>query len=341
MFWPFIRVFRPLVGAPPLQVMDFGPRPLQSAHHLAARLRGGRGTNPLSERVTATERGAKPFDATTKALVDADPHAWLALGHLAPTGPVAPFEPSLATIQAEADKVLLVRGPTPRLVQVEIQASRDPALVRRLHQYKALLYHRHGQPVLSVLVLLRPEADGPELIGVLELAGPDRRRYLKFTYTVVQAWEQSPEALLAGGLRTLPLATLAAMASSELPAVVRRIGERVHREAPPDQIGLLRTTTFFLLGLRRDVIEETRRLVQGMRAMRESSTYQAVLDEGRAEGEANGVRRILLRLGTERFGPPDAQTRAVLEAITDVGRLEALAGRLDRTSGWDDLLILP
>jgi hypothetical protein len=75
--------------------------------------------------------------------------------------------------------------------------------------------------------------------------------------------------------------------------------------------------------------------------MRESTTYQEVLAEGRAEGEANGARRILVRLGTERFGPADAQARAALEAITDLGRLEALAGRLDRTSSWDALLILP
>ena len=75
--------------------------------------------------------------------------------------------------------------------------------------------------------------------------------------------------------------------------------------------------------------------------MRESSTYQEVLAEGRAEGQAEGARRILLRLGAERFGPPDARTGAALEAITDLGQLEALAGRLDRTSSWDELLGLP
>jgi predicted transposase YdaD len=79
--------------------------------------------------------------------------------------------------------------------------------------------------------------------------------------------------------------------------------------------------------------------------MRESSTYQAVLDEGRAEGEARGraegARRVVLRLGTRRFGPPDRRTRAALQAIADVEQIEQLGDRVLDASSWAELLDSP
>jgi hypothetical protein len=53
-----------------------------------------------------------------------------------------------------------------------------------------------------------------------------------------------------------------------------------------------------------------------------------------------GEQRLLLRLGTKQFGEPDAATRAAIEAIHDIDRLEALGDRIIDADirGWDDLL---
>jgi predicted transposase YdaD len=80
--------------------------------------------------------------------------------------------------------------------------------------------------------------------------------------------------------------------------------------------------------------------------MKESSTYQAILAEGRTEGRAEGrvegraeeARRLLRLLGDRRFGPPDARNRAAIESLTSVERLEQLTERLLDASGWDELL---
>jgi hypothetical protein len=71
--------------------------------------------------------------------------------------------------------------------------------------------------------------------------------------------------------------------------------------------------------------------------MRESDTYQAILDEGREEG-LNALRRALLRLGRKRFGEPDEETRQAICAIRDPDRLEELSERLLDVSTWDELL---
>jgi predicted transposase YdaD len=90
-------------------------------------------------------------------------------------------------------------------------------------------------------------------------------------------------------------------------------------------------------------------------------TYQAILEEGEARGEAKGraqgeakgraqgeamgeakeARKILLLLGRDQFGEPSASEQAVLNSLDDVNRLEQLTVRLKHTVSWRELLDLP
>lgn len=76
--------------------------------------------------------------------------------------------------------------------------------------------------------------------------------------------------------------------------------------------------------------------------MKESVTYQAIIEEGeakgKAKGEANEARKILLLQGRDRFGEPPAGAVAALDAVTDVQKLEELALRLLHASSWQELL---
>jgi hypothetical protein len=78
------------------------------------------------------------------------------------------------------------------------------------------------------------------------------------------------------------------------------------------------------------------------RAMRESVTYQAIVEEGRVEGRVEGraeeARAILVRMGRKRFGPPDGRTLAILESISRPEYLEELSERLLDVTTWDELL---
>jgi hypothetical protein len=71
--------------------------------------------------------------------------------------------------------------------------------------------------------------------------------------------------------------------------------------------------------------------------MRESDTYQAILDEG----EIRGVQRTLLHLGRKKLGEPDdASRRAVLD-LTDLEELDRLSERLLDVKTWQELLQKP
>src|SRR5581483_10711757 len=142
-------------------------------------------------------------------------------------GPVHAIESDLSTVLAEVDKILQVDAAQPWLAHLELQSSRDRELPLRLLQYHALLLRRHHQPIVSTVILLRPEADGPELSGLLEQYDPTGERTIAFGFRVVRVWERSADELLSSGLGTLLLAPLAAVDPAQLPDLVARIGERL------------------------------------------------------------------------------------------------------------------
>ncbi len=80
--------------------------------------------------------------------------------------------------------------------------------------------------------------------------------------------------------------------------------------------------------------------------MKESSTYQCTLEEGRVEGREQGLEqgrteeamKILLKIGEKRFGKPAGKTQAALEAISSHERLEKLIDRALEVETWEELL---
>ena len=80
--------------------------------------------------------------------------------------------------------------------------------------------------------------------------------------------------------------------------------------------------------------------------MKDSKTYQAIIEEGRVEGvaigeargEARGERNLILLIGGKRFGEPSTATLAQLEAIAIPAELERLAARLLEVESWSELL---
>ncbi len=196
-------------------------------------------------------------------------------------------------------------------------------------------------PVHSIVVLLRPKARHRNLTGTLRYEARPGRGKMEFQYERVRLWERPADHLLAGPLGLVPLAVLGALPAGlteeeGLGDVISRLVERLQRDATPGQDAKLLTAAFVLTGLR---IEPplARDLFRGVRAMRESTTFQWILDEGRIEA----LQKTLLCLGRKKFGPLPRTLGPTLKAITDVARLEALTERLLDVDTWQELLEEP
>jgi predicted transposase YdaD len=300
-----------------------------------------------------------PFDATLKELVQTYAADWLALLHESPSGPVKILTPDLSTVTAFTDIVLHMGD---ALLHLDFQSGPDSALPRRVLLYNVLLYDGYQLPVHSVVILLRPRADRGDLTNSVSYAARPGRGGLDFRFEIIRLWQVPVEQLLTSGLGTLPLAVLGQLPEGRtrdeaLAEVIGRLVQRIDAEASAEQGPILLTASFVLTGMRvsrQRVLE----LFQGVRKMRESTSYQAILDEGRAEGlvmgeikgraegrvqgmsegRAEEAQQLLLRLGQKKFGPPDAAVAQTVRGLGDVERLESLIERLLEVASWHELL---
>jgi hypothetical protein len=278
-----------------------------------------------------------PFDATLKDLVTRRPADIGAGFHLHGPGPPAVLNVDLSLVSAATDVVLGFGDPPRAVVDLNFQSNRDSFLAERLLLYNALLRYRFHVPVHSLLVLLRPEADGPELTGRVSYPGQGKRGRTVFRYEIVRLWRIAARQLLKSSLGMVPLAVLGRLPEGvstrrALARVIEQIQARMEKVHPEEARGLL-TSAFVLTGMRVDqntVVE----LYRGIPAVEDSTSYQWILQQG---GLKN-VRQLLLDLGEDRFGKPDDATVSSITGIEDLSRLMRMGRRLLRVNSWQELL---
>jgi len=293
----------------------------------------------------------KPFDASLKDVIEAHAADWARLlGALHP-GNVRVIDADVSTVTGAADKALLVESENgDYIIHPELQSSYNPELPERTWWYSSVYHHRLRLAVLSTVVLLRPQADGPAMSGHYEVRVPTRPRpYHVFEYDVLRLWQVPVDTLLAGGVGILPIAPLADHAAGELPEVVRAIDKRLNAEADREQADKLRAATTVLMGLRhsQDIIDQALKGLWPMwdHVLEDSSVIQEFVRRGEKRGVKIGeeranarLRNVLLHLGQKQFGSPDAATRAIIDAIADPDRLAALSERVLEVKSWQELL---
>ncbi len=163
---------------------------------------------------------------------------------------------------------------------------------------------------------------------------------------MIRLWREPPEAYLTAGIGLVPLAPLTDVTEPDLRGVISRMADRINREPRP-RAAKLWTATSLLMGLRFSD-DVTYSVLEGVQNMRESTTYQRILREGRTEGLTEGqvkgrvleAQRVLLLIGRERFSEPDSAKLQIIEEIHDVYQLETLIKRVlhPDVHDWNDLL---
>lgn len=281
---------------------------------------------------------AMTFDATLKDMCRESPRGFLALFDRPPAVPIKLLNVDLSAVTRSADFVAALGEPPQEIIHLEFQSSAAAWKHADLLVYNSLIYAQNRVPVHSIIILLRPEAEHPNLTGVLDYAPRPADGSIVFRYTVVRLWEVSVEELLAADLGVTPLAMLGrlpegVMLEHGLAAVAERLTERLSTETAHEQAKKLLTEALLLTGLRvqRDV---ARKVFRGVRMMQESDTYLMILEEG----QEKQARKYILLAGEERIGAPDVSTKAQIERINDLERLDRMMRCALKAGDWQEIL---
>ncbi|WP_439625584.1 hypothetical protein [Gemmata sp.] len=270
----------------------------------------------------------KPFDATLKDLIASHPEDWLAQLGVPITEPPEVLSADFSTVTAAADTLLRVGN---LVVHIDVESGPDDSLAERMLLYNVLAHHHTGLPVRTIAVLLRSNAQRASLT--------DRVAYerLSFVFDIVRVWELPSEDLLRAGIGLMPLALLGKPGAGKtreqaLPEHVERIADRVEREMSPEAASIM-TATYILAGMHHKAAF-VKKVFNKVLAMRESSTYQLILEEGAVEH----TRELILKQGRVKLGQPTDKQAAKLGAIQDLERLDRIAVKLLTAKSWDGLL---
>ena len=120
-------------------------------------------------------------------------------------------------------------------------------MARTLWYRQVALDYRHDLTVLTVLVLLRKEANSPSLTGTFERRMPDGRFTNRYDYQMVRLWQENVEPFLNVGVGLVPLAPLTDVSEADLPQIVGRMAGRINAEPRP-RAAKLWTATYLFMG---------------------------------------------------------------------------------------------
>jgi hypothetical protein len=273
------------------------------------------------------------LDTTIKDILRAQPQQWLERLGL-PAHPCRWIDTDLSTVAAVTDKVIWVDAPNQSwLLHLEFMTYYDRKLAQRLRRDHALLQYHYEVPVTTLAVLLRREANVPALNGQLAQESPGLLGGA-FWYQVERLWETPATALVAGNLLSVTLALLGAAQPEQLPTLTQQMRTRLQEEVVDERERQVLWTSAYLLGGMRWDKQLLEPLMQQQSLWEASSTCRALIEETKA-----GVyHKMIIRLGTQRFGVPQPAQREALIKELNEERLENLHNRLLAASSWTELL---
>ncbi len=218
-------------------------------------------------------------------------------------------------------RVRTVKG-LPLLIHVEIEARATRGMGERLWRYRNQILARYDTPVLTIVLYLKRGRPGVFLKIRESNLGPDFPgfRYVSFGLAGCQAAEYlaRPEPL-AWALAALMQPGTLSRAELKV-ACLRRISGLRGRF---DSVLLVNCVENYLQLTAEEAVE-----LKALSSRKENREVHTMAMTWSEKLEANGVRKILLLLLAERFGPLPEGARRQVEEISSLQRLTRLAKRV-------------
>src|SRR5438094_6269483 len=165
-----------------------------------------------------------PFDPTLKTLSELSPADWLPLAKRRRRRVTIEDSDVGTLVSGATDKLFRVHDQPEYLLHLDFEAGHFRSeLPWRLRLYNSVFEYRHRRVVLSVPVLLSPEADSPQWNGLFQSGFPGEVPISTLRYEVIRVWQLPVEQLLSGGIGTLALAPISDVPENQVRLVIRRM----------------------------------------------------------------------------------------------------------------------
>ena len=269
------------------------------------------------------------YDNTCKYLAEnftEDIASWL-IGNRVTLTELNPTELNVDPIRADS---LILLTNEDLILHVEFQTIPDPNMSFRMADYRLRAYRKFPQKRMKqiVIYLTRTQSD---LVyeTVFELENT------RHQFEVIRLWQQ-PASIFLESQGLYPFASLAQ--TDEPESILRTVAVRIEEIGAGKVQADLAATAFILAGLvlNRDLIKQILR----RDIMRESVTYQDILEEGEIKSEGKWrfeeAKGLVIRLLTRKFGNVSPTLLAKIEALP-LERVESLGEDLLDFSSIADL----
>ncbi|NOT59139.1 MAG: hypothetical protein HOP19_02820 [Acidobacteria bacterium] len=248
------------------------------------------------------------------------------IGALPPGATVKPLAREISAPMLAADQPYEVTSPTEHFIaHVEAQTRWDKDVPTRVVEYKVLFWLNRHLPVHSYVLVLTPRGMPAEVPTSHTIATPGLS--LSGSFTVVKVWElPAAEAWATGSPNLLPFIPLMAGGEALLENCARALG-KVRRRQRREALAMHFVVMGGLRYNRENLFDLVGRLTMiPIQALRESSVYQFILEEGREEGERKRLTNVLRRLTQKHF--PGVELTEEIEHVHDLTALEDLCVNL-------------
>jgi predicted transposase/invertase (TIGR01784 family) len=264
------------------------------------------------------------IDNISKFLIEqysTDFAAWL-LGDAISLTTINPTELNVEPIRA--DSVMLLQSSTV-ILHTEFQTVGDETMPFRMADYYLRLKRKFPEQIIQQVVIYLKKINS-NLVRQEQYVTP----VMTHQFRIIRLWEQPVEVFLSTpGL--LPYAVLSRASDKE--NVLAQVVRELEQIADPREQSNLVAATSILAGL--ELEEQTIRQLMRNPVMRESTMYQSILREGRAEGLEQGLiqgrtvegRELVLRQLTRKLSILSPEVAAKVSALS-LEKLEALGEAL-------------
>ncbi len=209
--------------------------------------------------------------------------------------------------------------PHPILVALEISTYAYTRLAKQAADVAQLIYLVRGvvPEVITLILLPRGRKPTPRELVIPSEEGTTS---IRVEWKVIELWKVPAEELLdAGDVGLIPLVPLSLL-DRPLDAILDECRERIHRDAPADEVLNLLAVTHVFAGLEYNDPRLFRRL-GGTRAMLKSGSplIQGIIDEALEKGRREARRDSIVAVLVARFGPEARSLKKELKAVGDPG----------------------